>query len=75
MQRKQLQSAQFLQLAFTEKGVKSIKTLEGKLPLTNVAGLRATVCIKHIVSQPFMDLKINAFSLEFMSYDNLKGKE
>lgn len=71
MQRKPLWCAQFLQLAFTQKGIKSIKSLEGKLPLTDVAALRANVCIKCIVSEPFMDLKINAFNLELMPYDYL----
>lgn len=51
--------------------MKSIKSLEGKLPLTDVAALRADVCAECIVSEPFIDLKINAFNLELMPYDYL----
>lgn len=50
---------------------KNIKSLEGKFPLRDVANLRANACIKCIVSEPFIGLKINAFSSELMSYDYL----
>lgn len=45
VRRKPLWSAQFLQLAFTQKGIKTIKSLEGKLLFTDIAALRADVCI------------------------------
>jgi len=71
MKKKALCRTLFLQLTFTQEGIKSIKFLEGKFTLTDVTALRANVCVKYTVSEPFMDLKINAFNGELMPCDYL----
>ena len=51
---------------FIQKGIKGTISTED-----TDAALRANVCTKCIVSEPFMDRKKNAFTLELMPYDYL----
>lgn len=66
MQRKLFWSAHIVQLTFIQKGIKGTISTED-----TYAALRANVCTKCIVSEPFMDRKKNAFTLELMPYDYL----
>jgi len=55
-----------MQLTFIQKGIKGTISTED-----TDAALRANVCTKCIVSEPFMDRKKNDFTLELMPYDYL----